>query len=120
MAITLSENAARRVLEAHVTEKFTHADYQQLQTRFEALLKQAGKLNVLFVMANLHGMDAAVIWDDIKFDLKHFSDLERLAMVGDQKWEKALSVVSQAFTTAKVRFFEPAEIHEARAWVESS
>lgn len=119
MAITLSENPTGNVLEARVAEKFTHADYQQFAARFEALLKQHRKLNVLFEMANLHGWDAAVVWDDLKFDVKHFSDIERLAMVGDRTWEKAMSVVSQLFTTAKVRYFDATAIADARAWVAS-
>lgn len=84
------------------------------------MLKLHGKLNVLFEMVDFHGWDIAVVWDDLKFDVKHFSDIERLAMVGDKKWEKALSVVSQLFTTAKIRFFDSVAMHEARAWVENS
>ena len=119
MAITLTESSAGKVLEARVTEKFTHADYQQFASRFEAMLKPHAKLNVLFEMVNFHGWDAAVVWDDIKFDVKHFWDIERLAMIGDKKWEKAISVVSQLFTTAKVRYFDAAAVNEARAWVSS-
>lgn len=118
MAITLKENAAARVLEARVTEKLTHADYQQFTSRFEAMLKQPGKLNVLFEMVNLHGWEAAAVWDDIKFDMKHFSDIERLAMVGDQSWEKVMSRLAQLFTTAKIRYFDAAAINAARDWVE--
>jgi hypothetical protein len=117
MPITLNENAAARTLEARVTEKLTHADYQQFASRFETMLEQHGKLNVLFEMVDLHGWEAAVVWDDIRFDAKHFSDIQRLAMVGDQRWEKAMSVASQLFTTAKIRYFDSVAIEEARAWL---
>lgn len=120
MAIALNENATARVLEARVTEKLTHADYQEFASRFEAMLKQHGKLNVLFEMVNFHGWEAAVLWDDIKFDVKHFSDIQRLAMVGDRKWEKAMSVFSQLFTRAKVRYFDSSASNEARAWVKAA
>lgn len=119
MAITFSENLASKVLEARVTDRLTHADYQQFAARFEAMLKLHGKLNVLFEMVNLHGLDAAVVWDDIKFDVKHFSDIERLVLVGDRAWEKAMSAISQFFTTAKLRYFDTAALGEARAWVAS-
>jgi hypothetical protein len=119
MAIILNENAAGKVLEVRVTDKLTHADYQQFAARFEAMLKQYGKLNVLFEMVNFHGVEVAAVWDDIKFDVKHFSDIPRLAMVGDKKWEKAMSVLSQPFTAAKVQYFDAKAISEARAWVES-
>lgn len=116
MAITLHENPAAKLLEVQVTEKFTHADYQQFAVRFEAMLERHGKLNLLFQMAKLHGWDAAVVWDDIKFDAKHFSDIRRLAMVGETKWEKAMSVFARPFTTGEVRYFEADAIEVARVW----
>jgi hypothetical protein len=120
MAIVLTEHSAGRVLEARVTDRLTHIDYQQFASRFEALLQQHKKVNVLFHMVNFHGWDVAAMWDDIKFDVKHFSDMERLAMVGDKRWEHAMSVLAQPFTTAKVRYFDSSAINDARAWLESS
>ena len=119
MAFTLTENPSGKVLEVRVTDKLTHAEYQQFESRFESLLKQHGKINVLFEMVNFHGWDFAVMWDDIKFDVKHFSDIQRIAMVGDKKWEKTMSLFAQPITTAKIRFFDVTAINEARVWVES-
>ena len=70
-------------------------------------------------MVDFHGWEGAAMWDDIKFDMKHFSDIDRLALVGDKKWEKGMSVFCGPFTTAKVRYFDNTAIAEARAWVES-
>ena len=39
-------------------------------------------------MTGLHGWDAGALWEDIKFDIKHFADIERLAMVGEKKWHR--------------------------------
>jgi len=30
-------------------------------------------------MTGFHGWDAGALWEDIKFDIKHFGDIERLA-----------------------------------------
>ena len=117
MAIILSEDPTTKVLNVRVSEKFTHVDYQQFASRFEALLKQHGKLNVLFEMVNFHGWELAAVWDDLKFDAKHFSHIQRLAMVGDKQWEQAISVLARLFTTATIRYFDAAAINEARAWV---
>ena len=117
MAITLSEYDGGKVLEVQVRGKFTHDDYLQFAPRFEALLKQHEKLNVLFHMVDFHGWEVAAIWDDIKFDVKHFSDIARLAMVGDKKWEKGMSVFCRPFTGAKIRYFDSSALSQARAWV---
>ena len=119
MAIKLNETNGGKVLEVQVTGKLTHEDYQHFVPEFERLLKEHGKIRVLFEMVEFHGWEGAAMWDDIKFDVKHFSDIDRLALVGDKKWEKGMSVFCRPFTTAKIRYFDHAAIAEARAWVES-
>lgn len=117
MAITLNHNG--NVLEVRVRDKLTHADYQQFTSQFEALLASRGKLNVLFEMVDFHGWEIAALWDETKFDVKHFSDIARIAMVGDKKWEKGMSVFARLFTAANVRYFDARAIDEARAWLAS-
>lgn len=105
-------------MEVQASGKLTHEDYQRLAPEFDRLVKQHGKIRVLFEMSDFHGWQGAALWDDIKFDLKHFSHIERLAMVGDKKWEKGMSVFCKPFTTANVKYFDRADIAEARAWLE--
>jgi hypothetical protein len=39
-------------------------------------------------MVDFQGWEAAALWDDIKFNAAHFTDIDRLAMVGDKKWDQ--------------------------------
>ncbi len=68
-------------------------------------------------MKDFHGWGAGALWQDIKFDIKHFKDIERLAMVGDRKWEKGMSIFCKPFTTAKVKYFDSKEIDKAQVWI---
>jgi hypothetical protein len=120
MATTLNEINDSKVLEVQVTGRLTHDDYQRFTPAFERLVKQHGKIRLLFKMVDFHGWEAGALWDDIKFDVKHFSDIERLAMVGDKKWEQGMSAFCRPFTTAKIRYFDSAAIEEARAWLEGN
>ena len=79
MATRLTEKNGGQVLEVAVSGKLTHDDYERFIPAFERLVKQRGKIRVLFEMIDFHGWEAAALWDDIRFDLKHFSDIERLA-----------------------------------------
>jgi hypothetical protein len=119
MATQLAEKNGGRVLEVAVSERLTHDDYQHFIPAFERLVTRHGKIRVLFEMTDFHGWEAAALWDDMKFDLKHFSDIDRLAMVGDKQWEKGMSVFCRPFTTATIRYFDRAAIEEARTWLVS-
>ncbi|MDH5552887.1 MAG: STAS/SEC14 domain-containing protein, partial [Nitrosomonas sp.] len=59
---------------------------------------------------------ASAAWEDTKFGVRHFSDIERLAIVGDKTWEKGMAYFCKAFTLAKVRYFDVSERDEAQAW----
>ncbi len=62
-------------------------------------------------------MERGALWEDIKFDWRHFSDIERLAIVGDSKWEAGMAVFCKPFTTAKIRYFDESKAAEASAWI---
>src|SRR5580704_16153587 len=80
-----------RVLEVRVTGKLTKEAYQKFVPAVDAQIKQYGKLRILFIMQDFHGWTAGAMWEDLKFDLKHWKDIERLAIVGDKKWEKGMA-----------------------------
>jgi len=117
MATRLTEKDGGKMLEVAVSGKLTHTDYSQLMPAFERLVRQHGKIRVLFEMTDFHGWEVAALWDDIKFDVKHFSDIERLAMVGDKKWEQWMAGFCRPFTTAQIRYFDAAAIQDARTWL---
>ena len=117
MPVKLTETDGGKTLEVQVAERLTAEDYEHFGPEVERLVKEHGKLRVLLEMVDFHGWTAGALWDDLKFDLKHFADIERLAMVGDKSWEKGMSVFCRPFTSAQIRYFDRAEIAQARAWL---
>jgi hypothetical protein len=120
MAIQVNEKNDGKILEVQVTGKLAHEDYARFVPEFEQLVKEHGKISVLFDMVDFHGWTTAGLLDDVKFDLRHFADIGRLAMVGDKKWEKGMSIFCRLFTSATIRYFDESAIDEARAWLESA
>ena len=51
------------------------------------------------------------------FDFKHFADIERLAMVGEKKWEEWMAKFCRPFTNAEIRYFDQSQAEEARSWI---
>ena len=108
---------AGRVLVIHVNGKLVKEDYPDFVSEFERLLQQNGKLCVLFDMTGFQHWDAGATWEDIKFDIKHFADIERMAMVGDKKWEHDMEVFFRPFTKAPVRYFDHTDVADAQRWL---
>jgi hypothetical protein len=115
--IQLNEENGGKLLVVHVIGTLVKADYGPFVSDFERLLRLHGKLNVLFDMTGFHGWDAGAAWKDLKFDVKHFADIERLAAVGDKKWQHGVAELFKPFTKAAIRYFDQADAAEARQWL---
>jgi hypothetical protein len=108
-----------RVLEVRVTGKLTKEAYEKFVPAVDAQIKEHGKLRILFIMQDFHGWTAGAMWEDLKFDMKHWQDIERLAIVGDKKWEKGMAAFCKPFTKAQIRYFDSAHVDQAREWLAS-
>ena len=104
MPIQLHDEDGGRILVVHVTGHLVKADYEHFVPEFEQYLELHGKPRLLFDMTGLHGWDVAAAWEDIKFDIKHFTDIRRLAMVGDKRWQHGMAVFFRPFTKATSRY----------------
>ncbi len=117
MPIQLSEEDDGKRLNVHVSGKLTSADYDHFVPEFERLVGLHGKLRVLFDMSDFHGWDTGALWQDTKFAIKHFADIERIAMVGETKWQHGMATFCKPFTKAKIQYFDHADPQAARNWL---
>lgn len=117
--IKLEEKAGHEVVVARASDKLTTEDYAHFIPTIERLIKEQGKIRMLFVMHDFHGWKAGALWEDIKFDFKHFADIERLAMVGEKNWEKWMASFCRPFTQAEIRYFDQGHADEAKRWIAS-
>ena len=119
MPLELKEEVAGKLLTIHASGKLAKEDYEEFTPRVERLIKEHSKIRVLFDMEDFHGWTCGALWEDIKFDLKHFRHIERLAMVGDKKWEKWMANFCRPFTMAEIQYYDRGQADEARAWIEA-
>jgi len=118
MTVKLNEKNDSKLLEVHLSGKIDKEDYEHFVPTVEKMVKEHGKIRMLVDMHDFHGWTAGALWEDIKFDVKHFSDIERIAMVGETKWEHEMAIFCKPFTTAKIRYFDHDKSSEAHAWLE--
>jgi hypothetical protein len=119
MPVSLREEVGGKIVAVDLGGKLTAADYEHFGGEIDRLIQQHGKLRMLVTMHDFHGWTAGALWEDIKFDFKHFGHLEKLALVGETKWEHGMAVFCKPFTTAKIRYFDHAKADEAKAWLEA-
>lgn len=120
MTIHLNEENGGKLLVVHVSGKLVKEDYEQFVPAVEQLVRQHGPLRMLFDMTDFHGWEVSAAWEDFKFGVEHFSDIERLAMVGEKQWQSAMATICKPFTKATIRYFDRADAAEARKWLDEA
>ncbi len=120
MPIRLTEEHGGKVLAVHVSGTLEKADYEHFVPEFERLVRQHGHLRLLFDMTGFHGWDVGAAWQDTKFAIHHFADIERLAMVGEKEWQHGMATFCKPFTRATIRYFDHGRAAEARAWLDEA
>jgi hypothetical protein len=100
-----------------LTGKLEKADYDSLIPEIEEKIGRFGKVNMFWEMVDFEGWDISGLWQDVKFDIKHLNDFNRIALVGGKQWEAWISNLIKPFTTAEIRYFDLSEREEAMVWV---
>jgi hypothetical protein len=112
------ETGSPKVLGLRLRGRLHDADFRQFVPRIETTLTARGKLRLLVQLEDFHGWDVHAAWDDLKFSLRHYSDFERIAVVGDRTWEKWMTGFFKPFTGAKVKYFDRSQVDAACKWLE--
>jgi len=99
--------------------KLHDADYQTFVPLVDAAIAKHGKVRMLAQFHDFQGWDMKALWDDIKFSTTHCTKIDRIALVGEKKWEEWMAKVCKPFTMAKIEYFEAAKIDDAWAWLKT-
>lgn len=105
------------VIAFRMSGKLHHDDYEMFVPEVEAAIAAKGPVRMYAEFEDFHGWDAKAAWDDFKFGVEHSRDMERIAMVGDKKWEEWMAKICKPFTSAKVKYFDASERDAAWEWV---
>ena len=116
---TIDMIAVGKLMHVKVTGKLTKESYEVFAPVVDEQIQEHGKVRILFETHEFHGWSAGALWEDLKFDFKHWKDIERLAIVGESKWEAGMAVFCKPFTTAKIKYFDHSKLDEAKSWIES-
>jgi len=115
--ITQLTSNAPNILGFKMSGKLHDEDYKQFVPIVEAAIKNQGKVRLLAQLEDFHGWDLHALWDDTKFATQHCADVERIAMVGEKKWQEWMAKVCKPFTKAGIKYFDHTEIDAAWKWL---
>jgi len=108
----------KNILAFKVSGKLTATDYQQFLPKLEILIRKYGHLSMYIELDHFQGWEPKAAWEDLRFDIRHDRDINRIAIVGDKMLEHAGIVLANLFTHTKMRFFNKDASRQAWDWLE--
>ena len=112
------------VLGFKVTGKMTDEDIKGFEPQIEFLLRERKHkpIGILADLSQMHGAELKARWDEMRFLQKHTDHIARMAVVGADRWEEAMALLTAgaAVLQAETRYFDESEILRAWEWVRTS
>jgi hypothetical protein len=112
------EQEQKNVYRVDVRGILQKQDFEQCQQRLIGEMRRAGNIRLLFVLDGFEGWDQKDDWRDMTFYTKYGSSIDRIAIVGDERWRsETLMFAGADLRRAPVQFFPAAALDQARDWV---
>jgi hypothetical protein len=112
------DSPSGKILGFKMSGKLHDEDYKHFVPLVDKAIAEEGKVRILAQFHDFHGWDMHALWDDTKFSTTHCTKIEKIALVGEKKWEEYMAKVCKPFTMAKIEYFDSSDIEDAWKWLE--
>lgn len=106
----------QRLLVVRIHGALRVSDIEESQRAAAKLIREVGKVTLLVLLDDFQGWERGEGWGDVSFLIEHDDDIEKMAIVGEEKWrEKVLVFAGVGIRRSPVRYFNDSA--SARAWL---
>ena len=105
------------ILAIYADGQLTTDDYADFVPRFETLAQGGPTPMRIELGPAFTGWSVPALWRDLKFDYRHRGQFGRTAIIGDKRWEKWRTELTDPFFAGAVRFFDLSRSDEAEQWL---
>lgn len=117
MPITLQPEGDN-VYRVEICGTLRKSDLDHCQSLLAGEIARIGAVKLLVVLTGFEGWEPHPDWNDLTFYVKHGDSIERIAIVGHERWrDEALMFAAADLRTAPVEFFPEVGAANARAWL---
>ena len=93
-------------------------DFEACELALKAHIERLGAVKVLVVLDRFGGWHPADRWGDLSFYVTHGENIQRMAIVGDERWRgEALMFAGADLRKAPVKFFPTPYATLAHTWL---
>lgn len=111
-------DAAGKLLQIRIRGMLKKADYDRIIQIAKEAIAREGKIRALAILEGFEGWERHEEWGDVSFMMEQGQHIEKMAIVGDEKWrDDALAFTAKGFRPTAIEFFGTSRLNEARTWL---
>ncbi len=116
--VTILENQDDDVLAFRIIGKISKEEVDKVSDLLDTKLKLHKKIKLYAEIKELEGYESIdALFADLKLSLQHFNDVEKAAIITEEKWIHNLTHIADKIIGGEVRHFHVAQEPEALQWV---
>src|SRR5262245_55932347 len=111
-------DVSETVLQLKFWGTLTKADYDWIVQVARQAIAREGRVRLLAILDGFEGWERHQGWADVSFMMQESHHMEKIAIVGDEKWkDDAFAFTAKGFRPTAIEFFTPSRIDAARTWI---
>lgn len=111
-------SAANGVITLKISGTLTQPELAAAQSKAVGIFRAQGPVRILVLLEDFKGWAQEGDWGDLSFMFAHDSQMERMAIVGDEKWkDMAVIFAGKGLRRCLVEYFRLEDAAKARGWL---
>lgn len=103
-----------------VSGTIAREDVDAIAAKLKHAIENNGRVRLLLRMRDVDGITPGALWEDLKFATIYSNDIERMAVLGDRKWEEWLTEFSGVGEPTEVKYFDIGNTENAWRWLRAA
>ncbi len=119
--IEVNEHADSDILALQVSGTLTEEELDDLIPTLKEYVSSSSHPHLLMIMEDFNGWaDAAAVWKDLQLDAEYLGYFDRIAVVGEKKWQEWGTRLVNPITKEELRFFPLSDAEKAWNWIQNT
>ncbi|MDZ7691777.1 MAG: STAS/SEC14 domain-containing protein [Balneolaceae bacterium] len=116
--IEINEHSEHGILALKVSGTLTEDELEELVPSLEEHISESTHPHLLMIMDDFDGWEnAAAAWKDLQLDAKYIGYFDRIAIIGEKKWQKWGTRLVDPLTSEELKFFPIEQADNAWEWI---
>ncbi|MFY0696739.1 MAG: STAS/SEC14 domain-containing protein [Balneola sp.] len=117
--IDIETHDEENIIALKVSGTLNKQDFEALAPRLRDFTESNQNPNLLMVLERFKGWDdVSSFWEDLKLDAEFIGKFQRIAIVGESKWQKWGTNFLNALTNEEMNFFDIKDADRAWFWLQ--